>query len=133
MTTNGTIPTMANPKRVELKRGGAVLVRRATRSMRDKLLRVAEVKEGDAGSMAYFAQLAFRWGVVGVDAAELRNPETGESVKFERKGFAGLGNVATEEVYNAITEDEDLGKIIGEVVPSGEDGGVLSDEQRGNS
>lgn len=127
-----TIPTMANPKRIPLKGGGFALVRRATRGMRDKLLRVAEVKEGDAASMAYFGQLAFRWGVVGIEEADLKNPETGEPVKFGRRALAGLGNIATEDVYNAIGDDEDLSKIIVEVVPQSEDGGVLSDDQRGN-
>lgn len=131
--SSATIPTLHSPKRVALKRGGHVLIRRATRSQRDKLLRVAEVREGDAGSLALFCQLAFRWGVVGVEGVTMENPETGEPVKYHRTGYAGLGNIATEDVYNAIDDEDDLAKIIGEIVPQGEDGGALSEEQLGNS
>lgn len=120
------VPTTARPRRLELRGGGHVEVRRLRRSVRDKLLQVAQVKEGDAGSAARFLQLVVRTAVVG--AQGLTDPDTGQEVPYSTERHPALGRIASEQVYDALQDDKDLERIAAEAMPEA----GITEAQAGN-
>ncbi len=132
MSNNGTIPTESNPERVKLG-DGVLLVRRATRSMRDKIMAAAGYSAEITASGAVLTQYAIRWAIVGVEGVELTSPETGSAVEFKRSPMAGIGRVATEAVYDALDQVEGFDDAAERIVQIAiGDGASLSEGQRGN-
>lgn len=101
------VPTAAAGVKVDLVRGGCVFVRRIKRTEMQKLMAAAELDPAKVATAHLFLGLVCRWAIT---AGEGITDEAGESVSVKRaRGAgreAGLGEIACEEVFNALADDD---------------------------
>lgn len=103
-------------KTVDLKQG-AVTVREIRRSKMTEIMEAAGFREGDTASQMKFAMLACRWAIVGCE---------GMGVDFSKARHRTLGVIASESVYDAISDD-DIASVIEAAMP-----GRVDEETEGN-
>lgn len=119
------IPTLLQPKRIELANGRAVKIRRAKRAQRERIINAGTAfSDGTTGSALMTIQYATRWGVVAIEgftqpSGELEpggTPKSDRPVEFKVQTHPLLGAILAEEIYDTLTDD-DVDAIAGEVVP----------------
>lgn len=127
MDKSNVIGKIENGTSVTLHNGASVQVRTLTRSDRDRLAVAAQYEEGKTYSEMLLQNLTVRFAVTGFEpgaAGNLVNSSTGDPVKFKQV-TAGFGKIATEEFYNALT-NEDIVKI----VKAATDDGKVEDSEK---
>lgn len=130
----GTIPTASNPRRFELSNGnGAIYLRRMKASVRDAIASHVGLKEGDSASAMKFGSVALRWGIVKIDGVQDPSGEAKPEQLEHRSSIRNVGQVASEEVYNAVSFEPDDYAAALAIIMGDDPEDLLNPQQRGNS
>lgn len=91
------IQAKAQTQTVKLKGGGTVTVREVKRSKMIDLMAEAKFNEENDGSKLRFAALLCRWAIIDCDI---------EGVTFKADRVKPLGALASEDVFDALADDD---------------------------
>lgn len=128
------IPTLLQPKRIELANGRAVKIRRAKRAQRERLIAAGAIfGDGTSGGAIMTRQYAVRWGVIAIEGFKQPSTDLTDSgqvkpdvvLEFKANTHPTLGQLLSEDLYDVLTED-DINAIAVDVVPE------LAENQAGN-
>lgn len=117
------IPTTGRDKRIELERGGHVVVRAIPRSQMTDIAEAAGLTDRSVAGAMRFQELMCRSGIIG--ATDVKDT-TGAAVPHKPELHSRLGRkIANVELYDALTKNDVMAIVAAA-------NGELSEEQRGN-